>query len=126
LDTNQIINALGQVIDTSWGRSSTTGAATQSVKCEIIAAGIVRVRYTTLLSYDTAAALERQRATAREDSLKVVAAYVKFVKASFKELTGETIALKELKTTDGLEMAHMCTNSPVKSAFYRRESFFSF
>ncbi len=126
LTPDQKNSALMQVLDTSWGRASTSGASTQSFKCDIITNDVLRVRYTTVICYDSSVTLNMQRERAVNESIRMTDSFMKNAKSQFNELTGERISFKELKSTDGLEATSMSVSTPRKTAYYRRETFFTF
>ena len=59
-----------------------------------------------------------------EESLDVIDAYVKSLKETYKELTGDSITLKEENSTDSLEIIGFNVHNPKRTAYYRRKTVF--
>lgn len=115
------INALAQVSDTTWGQSSTDATPTISVRMTLTTPDTAIVKYTTVITYQgrlTPDVAQRELAVAEE----AVDAYLKAVKKGFKTLTGRSIRLKLLHLEPTVEMIDINTFSPlraVRTAYYR-------
>lgn len=117
-------NALGQAIDTTWGRSSTPKVATQSVKFVLLNADTVEVRYVTIINLvddrDTTALKKRYT----EDSSSSVDKAIAAVKETYKEQTEKTIKFKQFDEKDSIEFIDMNIYNGKRTAYFRRSVFF--
>lgn len=118
-------NALGQAIDTTWGRSSTPKTASYSVKFSVLTSDTLEASYVAVVNF----ASEREMAVAKreyaEESTRVIAGILTAVKSRYKELSGSTLKTKELKTSDSVEIINMSLASPRRTAYFRRKTVFS-
>ena len=105
----QEINALGQILNTTWGGTSTSVSPTCSIKHTNIVMGINprdQVR-------------EQER-----ESVEMLKQFVKNLEKSFKESTGKSLKLKEIGSDDSVEMISMSPHNPKRTAYYRRKTSF--
>jgi hypothetical protein len=119
--TNDDINALAQVTDTTWGQSSTDAMPTMSVKMSLTTDDTAVVKYTTVITFQgnlTQSVVHREHEVAQ----KVIDAYLKEVKKGFKELTGHAVKLKLVDLEPSVELIDINTFSPlrtVRTAYFR-------
>lgn len=117
-------NALGQVCDTTWGRSSTPQTASYSVKLSVLSAGRLMASYAVVVNFGT----ERQMIDCKRaqvtESESVVNEVMKHVKAGYKDLTGSALKVKEHSTVDSLEIINMNVHNAKRTAYYRRKTVF--
>lgn len=118
------INALGQAIDSTWGRSSTPMTASYSVKFTLLGGDRMLATYQVITNFVSEKEMILMKRSCSEESEKVVAAHVKAVKARYKELTGDSIAIKEESSTDSLEIIGFNVHNPKRTAYYRRKTVF--
>lgn len=125
--TSSEINALGQVLNTSWGNASTPngsfplGSAPQySLKGEIHGVTNINldkdggqtddvrvvVRYTTVVTFRYQQEAEAEKRRFRKEAEKLCAEYLKRIKAGFKEISGRALKTKQLEESDGCEVFH--------------------
>jgi hypothetical protein len=132
------VNVLGQLIDTSFGYSSTGEKkyqvpAGRSIKSHISGeTGEDRlvVKFTTVVNLH---GHERQMLDAnhpgakrvKEESLKLTKDYVDALKKEFKDATGKTLSLKEDSTNDSVELVNYNIFNPNRTVYYRRNSIFT-
>ena len=78
----QEVNVLGQIFDTTWGRSSTarTGSPTHSVKCYLVNDKQICVDYTTVVTFASEGSLREQKAAFENESVQVTRNVVKNTK----------------------------------------------
>jgi hypothetical protein len=57
-----------------------------------------------------------------EESQDIIAQHIKSVKEIYKELTGDTLSLKEESSTDSLEIIGFNVHNPKRTAYYRRKT----
>ncbi len=112
-------NALGQALDTSWGRSSTPQSASFSVKMTMLGPDRLMASYTAIVNF----ASERQRLEMKKryesEAKAVTAAVLKTVKGNYKQLAGSTLTTKELSSVDSIEIIDMNVHTPRRLAYFR-------
>ena len=132
------VNVLGQLIDTSFGYSSTGEEkyqvpAGRSIKSHISGeTGEDRliVKFTTVVNLhgDERQMLDSNHPGARrvkEESLKLTKDYIAALKKEFKEATGKTLRLVEESTNDSIELVNYNIFNPNRTVYYRRNSTFA-
>lgn len=118
------INALGQAIDTTWGRSSTPKTASYSVKFTFLGDSRLLASYKVITNFVSEREMILMKRSCAEESEGVIAEHVKSVKDIYKKLTGESISLKEENSTDSLEIINFNVHNPKRTAYYRRKVVF--
>jgi len=120
------INALGQAIDSTWGRSSTPKSSSYSVKFSFMGETRLVASYKVIMNFVSEKEMILMKRSCQEESESVIAEHVKFVKDSYKQLTGDTLMLKEEKgsSTDSLEIINFNVHNPKRTAYYRRKVIF--
>ena len=113
------VNCLGQIIDTTFGRSSTVASPTQSVKCSL-AGDSLTVRYTTIIQLMSEQDKRDQVKRSEDESIKICDDYMKNLKKNFKESAGRSLKVKQLDTSDSVEIITTSPYNPKKMAYYRR------
>lgn len=113
------INALGQAIDTTFGRSSTPQTASYSVKVALAGPNLLTVSYGAIVNFGT----EREMIHAKQDhaveARSVVKEVLKHVKETYKDLTDESITLTERSPVDSVEIVNMNPYNPKRTMLYR-------
>lgn len=118
------IAALGQSIDTTWGRSSTPKTASYSVKFSLLGGDRILASYQVITNFVSEKEMVMMKKQCAEESVDVIDAHVKAVKDSYKELSGESISFKEVSSTDSLEIIGFNVHNPKRTAYYRRKMVF--
>lgn len=118
------INALGQAIDTTWGRSSTPKTASFSVKFTLLGDSRLLASCMFVTNFVSEGEMIKMKRQCVEDSKSVLAEHIKSVKETYKSLTGESITLKEESSTDSLEIIGFNVHNPKRTAYYRRKVVF--
>jgi hypothetical protein len=113
-------NALGQAIDTTWGRSSTPLVSSNSVKMTLQGTDKLLVTYREIINFVAEKEMIKMRQGCEEDSLKIIDKHLNLVKKNYKELCGESIAFKQVDTTDTLEIIGFNVHNPKRTAYYIR------
>ena len=132
------VNVLGQLINTTFGYSSTKEKkyqipAGRSIKSHISGeTGEDRliVKFTTVVNLhgDERQMLDSNHPGARrvkEESLKLTKDYIAALKKEFKEATGKTLRLVEESTNDSIELVNYNIFNPNRTVYYRRNSTFA-
>lgn len=114
-------NALGQSIDTTWGRSSTPLTSSRSVKMNLLSKNMLEITYQEIINFVAEKEMIVMKRSCEEASLKIIDAHLSDVKKNYKELTGESISAKETGTSDSLEIIGFNVHNPKRTAYYRRK-----
>ena len=117
-------NALGQSLDTTWGRSSTPKTASYSVKVTMLGPDRLLASYAAVVNFGTERQMIEMKRMYSEESESVTAEVLKSVKANYKELSGESLSAKELSSVDSLEIIGFNVHNPRRTAYYRRKTVF--
>lgn len=117
-------NALGQAIDTTWGRSSTPKTASYSVKLTMLGPDRLMASYAAIVNFGTEEQMIHMKRRYSSESESVTAEVVKTIKENYKELCGESLKAKELDSTDSLEIISTNVHNPRRTAYYRRKTVF--
>ena len=118
------INALGQAIDTTWGRSSTPKTASYSVKFSFLGGNQLLASYQVITNFISEKEMILNKRSCAEESESVIAANVKSVKDIYKSLTGNSLTLKETSSSDSLEIIGFNVHNPKRTAYYRKKVVF--
>ena len=118
------INALGQILDTTFGKSSTTKSATFSIKTKM-AGDTITVMYTTIVNLVTDRVMRDQVKEEERVSEKLIGDFINEVKKEFKQVTGSALKLKKGDSTDEIELISMSAYSPKRTAYYRRRAVYT-
>lgn len=117
-------NALGQAIDTTWGRSSTPITNTHSVKFTMIGTDRLMASYAGIVKFITEKQMIDMKRAYVQESESVVAAVLKHVKTCYKDLSGKALKTSELSSVDSLEIINLNVHNPLRTAYYRRKVVF--
>ena len=117
------INALGQAMDTSWGRTSTPQTASYSVKFSL-QGDILTASYAAIVNFGTEKEMVLMKQRYEEESHAVIAAAIKNLKASYKEISAKTFKAEQVSTSDSLEIINFNVHNPKRTAYYRRKTSF--
>lgn len=118
-------NALGQAIDTTWGRSSTPLTSSTSVKIQIVGDGMLKVNYLSTVVFRSNRELQYVKNRHADEATTIVNKTLDSVKKKYRELTGTSINVKEEAADDSVEVIGLAVHNVQKRAFYRRTSMFS-
>jgi acetate kinase len=114
-------NAIGQSIDTTWGRSSTPLNASSSVKMRLLGANMLEVSFKEIINFVAEKEMIVMRRRCEEASLKIIDAHLKDMKKNYKDLTGDSLTTSEVSTSDTLEIIGFNVHNPKRTAYYRRK-----
>lgn len=120
------INALGQAIDSTWGRSSTPMTASYSVKFTFQGSDRLLASYQVITNFVSEKEMIMMKKSCDLESKKVINAYVELIKKTYKELTGDSIKLTEVpeSSTDSIEIIGFNVHNPKRTAYFRRKTVF--
>ncbi len=109
-------DALSTLCNTTYGKSGSP-SGTRSVTASF-AGNYLTLKYTTVFHYAEERSLQMQVSSLAEESISYLSQMVEQLKKDYKEMTGETLKLKEVKSNDGVELVSAL--SMRKVAYYRR------
>ena len=116
-------NALGQAIDTTWGRTSTPKTASYSVKFSL-AGDVLVASYQAVVNFASGKEMVLMKRMYEEESRGVIAEVLKRVKEVYKDLSGETLTTSEYNTTTSVEIIGFNVHNPKRTAYFRRKTAF--
>jgi len=112
-------NVLGQILNDTYGKSSTAVSPTMSIKGSL-QGDILTLQYTTVVNLASERNLRDQVRVFEDESIKITNEFMKNVKRQFKEGSGRSLSAKSLGTSDSVEMITSSPFTPRKTAYYRR------
>ena len=118
------LNALGQAMDDTWGRSSTPKTASYSVKFSFYGGNRILASYQVITNFVSERQMIDMKRRCSDESLDVINAHVKSIKDSYKKLAGESITFKEEASTESLEIIGFNVHNPKRTALFRRKTIF--
>jgi|GEM_PF-1154033 len=117
-------NALGQAIDTTWGKSSSPIINSFSVKMSLIGPDMLKVSYQTIVNFASERQMLQVKIQEQQSSDSNIKSVLDAVKNSYKDLTSKSLKLKEVSTGDSVEIIGMAVHNPKKTAIYRKNVVF--
>jgi hypothetical protein len=111
------VNVLGQVIDSSYGRSSSPDG-TWSIKTQL-AGDTMTMKYTTIVHFASERGLGDQVQRCVAEATQRIDAYLSEVKSAFKDGAGRALKTTDNGGTDDVELIQSTARSPRKVAYYR-------
>ena len=116
---SQEISVMGDILNTTFGKSSTVKSPTMSIKGKL-AGDNLTLQYTTIIHLASDRHLRDQVKRFEEESVKLLKDYVALLKKEFKAQTGRALKCKEQDSNDSIEMITTSPYTPRKTAYYRR------
>jgi Ni,Fe-hydrogenase I large subunit len=116
-------SALGQAIDTSWGRSSTPKTASYSVKFMLQGDRVI-ASYAAIVNFGSEKEMIVMKRAYAEESVAIINEVLKAVKENYKKLAGKALSSKEAATSDSIEIIGFGVHNPKRTAYYRRKTVF--
>lgn len=117
-------NALGQAIDTSWGRSAAPIVNSFSVKMRMIGPDMLSVSYQTIVNFASERQMLQVKLREAELSAQNIKSVIDAVKNNYKETTSKSLKLKEVSTADSVEIVGFGIHNPKRTAIYRKQVVF--
>lgn len=118
------LSALGQALDTTWGRSSTPKTASYSVKFTITGSNMICASYAAIVNFASERQMVEMKRMYSSESVSIINEHLKLIKSSYKKLTGKTLKTKQETSSDCLEVIGVNFYNPRRTAYYRRKTFF--
>ncbi len=118
-------NALGQAVDTSWGRSSTPKTASYSVKVVLAGSERIKLSYAAIVNFTTEKQMILMKRDYAEEAGRVLAEAMKQIKARYKDICGESLSLSVVKgsESDSVEIININIHNVRRTAYFRRTCF---
>jgi len=118
--TFEEVQTLGNVLDTTWGRSSTTQAPTMSVKCVLTGEEALKITYTTVVTFASDHALSQQVPALENDAVQATNQYLGSVKKEFKAKAGRSLKSKLVSASPSIDLVSLQPHvSPKRTAYFR-------
>jgi hypothetical protein len=117
----QEINVLGQILNDTYGASSTVVSPTFSIK-HTMQGDVITFTYTTICNIVMGINPHDQVRNQAEESIVKISDKVKSVEKMFKAAAGKKLGLKEIGSDDSVEMISMSPHNPKRTAYYRRKT----
>jgi hypothetical protein len=123
--TVQDIHVLGQILNTSFGKSSTLSPVV-SIKCHLHGSEPTKLRvdYTSVVTFASEASMRDQKKVFENESNQATNNRMKEIKKEFKDAAGRTLKAKQLTSEDSIEVINASPHTPRKTAYYRRKTLF--
>ncbi len=121
------INALGQVMDTSWTRSSATSGpvlTTHSVKTKFVSDNQIKVMYMTVVNMVRDRDLRDSCKMYEKEADPIIEATVKKIAKEYKEITEQSIKFKRNSIESNVEIIDLNHVNQKRSAYFRRIAIF--
>lgn len=119
--TLEEINALGEIIDKSWGRSTTeySGSPSWTISCRIVGENRLMSTYTMIVNMAHPAEMHQRAQKLEDEGLQIIEDYHAGIKKLFKERAGRALKLKTLSHEPSIEMISMSAYNPKRTAYFR-------
>jgi hypothetical protein len=118
------LSALGEAIDTTWGRTSMPTINGFGIKMTLAGMNQLNLTYQTIVNF----ASEREMIMTRRNEESLASENVKMivdsVKKQYKEKSGNTLKLKEVSCVDSVEIIGLNVHNPKRTALFRRKCLF--
>ncbi len=112
------ISALGQVTDTSWGRSTTSTPMNGSVKVRIVGNRLV-VTFGVLTNTNARYGIPHTKQACHPEAVARINTELERIKGEYKDITGDALKLRQVDCSESVEVVNSSPNSPVKTVIYR-------
>jgi len=112
--TLEEVRALGEVLNTTWGRSSSNMKVTHRLEGDNL-----DLQMQSIVHFDGSRSLNPQVLREREIANAIFTDALKKVKADFKDVTGRALTVKEISRDDDIELIQATSVSPRKVAYFR-------
>jgi len=113
-------NALGNILNTSWGKGNKT-----TFQCKGIMQGEnLVITYSTMSYFASERSMPSQMPRLIEESNHHINELMAKTRTEFKDITGDALKLEEVSNTDNLEYTQGSMVNPRRVAVYRRRVVF--
>lgn len=113
-------DALGNALNTTWGKSSTGSISTSSIKSKLHGNNLT-IYYVTIVNMTS----DREAQTMKDNYAKSadseIEQYIKKVKTEYKEESEKTLKMKEIGRDSSIEIISMNSFNGRRTAYFRRQ-----
>jgi hypothetical protein len=110
------VRALGEILNTSWGRTS---GGSVSIEGSLQGESII-LKLSTIVHFGSETSLRDQVRVLADESMQRIGNKLDTLKKGFKEKTGHVLKLDEYSNRDDVEIIQATAGSLRKIAYYRR------
>lgn len=121
------VNALGQVMDTSWTRSGATSGpvlSTHSIKAKFLSEDQIKVMYITVVNMVRDRDLKESCKMYENEADAIIQTAVKKIATEYKELTESSIKFKQTSIESNVEIIDLNHFNQKRTAYFRRVAIF--
>lgn len=111
-------DALGQVIDTTWGRSSTSTPLNGSVKTRMQGTMLL-MTYGVQTNTNARYGMPHVKQNCAAEALSIINKEIARIKSDYKDLTGNSIKISQIDANDNIETIVTSSSSACKTVLYR-------
>lgn len=117
------IQDLEEIINTTWGKSSTVKNPSRSITSKITGPDTVLIKLVMIVNLGNNKQLKDAKERHEDEARQVVNDYIKNVKSEYKEKTGQALKMKLDKYDTSIEVIQMSAYSPKMVAYFRFNGF---
>jgi hypothetical protein len=121
------INALGQVMDTSWTRSGASHGSTvttHSVKAQFVDESKIKISYMTVVNMVRDKEMRDLCNMYEKEADSIIESVIKKIAVEYKEIAEDSIKFKRTKIDSNVEIVDLNHFNQKRSAIFRRIAFF--
>ena len=115
-------NILGNILNYSFGKASTANAGYGITTT--LAGDRLTLKYATIVHFNSSDGLATQKKEHERQSTEMLNKKIAAVKSEFREQAGRALKVKEVDTSDDVELVSASAYSERKIAYYRRNIVF--
>ena len=112
--TLEEVRALGESLNTTWGRSNSNMKLTHRLEADRL-----ELQMQTIVHFDGSRSLHPQVMREREIANQIFTDALKKIKVEFKDRVGRALTVKETSRDDDVEVIQATANVPRKIAYFR-------
>lgn len=117
--STQEVNILGQIMDSTWGRSSTVASPTMSLKGSLEDRNL-KIIFTTYATFASNLAMSQQVPRLEDEGKQGANSYLKEIKDAFKKEAGRTLKTKVISAEPSIEVISLQPHiSPKRTVIFR-------
>ena len=113
--TNDQINVLGNIFETSWGKSSHDHSCTAKLE-----GNILRIQYSTIVYLASEKSVQSQIPAVSHEASERIKNRIDSAKKEYKVALDETLSLKEVDNQEDVQYIQASYNSPRRVVMFRK------
>ena len=129
--SHETVHELGKILNYTFGKSSTSEGTKayaefngRGMSAHIIEEGKLKVSFVTIVNLPMHPDPKLQERLS-DESITLTGKMIDDLKKKFREETGKSLRLKEENSVDSIELIGLNQYSPVKRAYYRRNTVYT-